>query len=89
MFDKKGFIAFVGSASGTMYANGLVNIEKTYNVDIDAEVARDNCVKLLSLIDADKKQLSDNDRHTRQNWSSHLKKYVEFKVSVKTSGDLK
>ena len=79
MFDKKGFIAFVGSASGTMYANGLVNIEKTYNVDIDAEVARDNCVKLLSLIDADKKQLSDNDRHTRQNWSSHLKKYVEFK----------
>ena len=79
MFDKKGFIAFVGSASGTMYANGLANIEKTYNVDIDAEVAHDNCVKLLGLIDTDKKQLSDNDRHTRQNWSSHLKKYVEFK----------
>ena len=79
MFDKKGFIAFVGSASGNMYANGLANIEKTYNVDIDAEVARDNCVELFGLIDADKKQLSDGDLHARQNWSSHLKKYVDFK----------
>lgn len=79
MFDKEGFITFVGSASGNMYANGLANIEKTYNVDIDAEVARDNCVELLGLIDADKKQLSDGDLHARQNWSSHLKKYIEFK----------
>ena len=41
MFDKTGFIAFVGSASGLSYANGLDNIEKAYTVDIDAELLLD------------------------------------------------
>ena len=78
MFDRKGFIAFVGRTSGTNYANGLDNIEKTYNVNIDTELAQDQCTHLLSLIDADKKALSGNDRHNRQNWYSHLKKYIEY-----------
>ena len=67
MFDKKGFMAFVGSNSGASYANGLENIEKVYGVDIDAEIAQDNCANLLALIDADKKRLSDNNRknHTQ------------------------
>lgn len=78
MFDKKGFMAFVGSNSGASYANGLENIEKVYNVDIDAEIEQDNCANLLSVIDADKKRLSDNDRKNRQNWYSHLRKYIEY-----------
>ena len=78
MFDKKGFMAFVGSNSGASYANGLDNIEKVYGIDIDAEIARDNCANLLALIDADKKRLSDNDRKNRQNWYSHLRKYIEY-----------
>lgn len=56
MFDKKGFMAFVGNNSGASYANGLDNIEKVYGVDIDAEISQDNCTNLLSRIDADKKQ---------------------------------
>lgn len=78
MFDRKGFIAFVGTTSGTNYANGLDNIEKTYGVDIDLEITRDNCVNLLAVIEAEKKTTSDNDRHNRQNWCSHLKKYIEY-----------
>ena len=73
MFDRKGFILFVGSTSGANYANGLDNIEKMYLVDIDDEINKDNCTNLLSRIDADKKTTSGNDRHNRQNWYSHLK----------------
>lgn len=78
MFDRKGFMELVGSNSGASYANGLDHIEKVYGVDIDAEVAQDNCVNLLASIDADKKRLSDNDRKNRQNWYSHLRKYIEY-----------
>ena len=78
MFDKQGFMAFVGSASGVSYANGLENIEKVYGVDIDEEVAQDNGATLLERIEEDKKRFSDSDRKTRQNWYSHLKKYVEY-----------
>ena len=78
MFDKKGFMAFVGSNSGANYANGLDNIEKVYDVDIDAEIVQDNCANLLSRIDTDKKITSGNDRHNHQNWYSHLRKYVEY-----------
>ncbi len=79
MFDKNGFIAFVGKASGVQYAIGLSNIEKVYSVNIDEEFARDYCVQLLSTIETDKKAITGNDRHNRQNWASHLKKYVEYK----------
>ena len=82
MFDRAGFKAFVGSNSGSSYVSGLENIEKIYGVDIDSELRRDRCVQLLSIIDAEKKSLQGNDRHNRQNWSSHLKKYIEFKSSL-------
>ena len=78
MFDKTGFIAFVGSASGLNYANGLENIEKAYIVDIDTELLRDQCADLLRRIDSDKKTMTDNDKKNRQNWYSHLRKYVEY-----------
>lgn len=78
MFDKKGFVAFVGSVSGANYSNGLEHIEKVYSVDIDEEIARDQAASLLVVIDEDKKKGSGNDRKNRQNWYSHLKKYVEY-----------
>lgn len=78
MFDKQGFVAFVGSASGASYANGLENIEKVYSVDIDEEIDRDHAASLLVMIDEDKKKVSGNERKNRQNWYSHLKKYVEY-----------
>lgn len=78
MFDRDGFKVFVGRNSGSSYVNGLDNVEKTYNVDIDGEFQKDKCVHLLSCIDSDKKKTTGNDRHNRQNWFSHLKKYVEY-----------
>ena len=82
MFDKKGFIAFVGGNSGASYANGLENIEKAYGVDIDHELTQTSCADLLKQIDADKKRLAGNDRKNRQNWYSHLKKYVEYRSGL-------
>lgn len=47
MFDRNGFKVFVGSNSGSSYVNGLDNIEKTYNVDINKEFQKDKCVYLV------------------------------------------
>ncbi len=80
MFDRDGFKKYVGTNSGSSYVNGLDNIEKIYGVDINAELQKDKCVHLLSCIDSDKKKMTGNDRHNRQNWFSHLKKYIEYKV---------
>ena len=80
MFDREGFKAYVGINSGNSYASGLENVEKVYSVDIDSEVLKDKAAQLLRRIEADKKTLTGNDRHNRQNWCSHLKKYVEFKA---------
>ena len=43
-----------------------------------AEIQKDKGVKLLQCIDADKKKMSGNDRHNRQNWYSHVKKYISY-----------
>lgn len=80
MFDRDGFKKYVGTNSGSSYVNGLDNIEKIYGVDINAELQKDKCVHLLARIDSDKKKMTGNDRHNRQNWFSHLKKYIEYKV---------
>lgn len=80
MFDKEGYKAYVGSNSGGSYASGLENIEKTYSVDIDAEIQKDYGTHLLGLIETDKKKMTGNDRHNRQNWYSHLKKYISYKA---------
>ena len=88
MFDREEFIAYVGSNSGTSYASGLKNIEKLYNISIDAEYERDRCVEVLAKIEADKKRsdLSENELHNRQNYYSHLKRYVEFRTKLPAVG---
>lgn len=78
MFDREGFKAYVGLNSGGSYVSGLDNVEKYYAVDIDAEIKKDKGAKLLQRIDADKKKMSGNDRHNRQNWYSHVKKYISY-----------
>lgn len=78
MFDREGFKAYVGVNSGGSYVSGLDNVEKYYAVDIDAEIQKDKGSELLQRIDADKKKMSGNDRHNRQNWYSHLKKYISY-----------
>lgn len=78
MFDREGFKAYVGLNSGGSYVSGLDNVEKYYAVDIDAEIKKDKGGKLLQRIDADKKKMSGNDRHNRQNWYSHVKKYISY-----------
>ena len=49
MFDREGFIEYVGEKSGNSYASGLGRIEKLFSVDIDAEYAKDKCEALLAL----------------------------------------
>lgn len=68
----------MGLNSGGSYVSGLDNVEKYYAVDIDAEIKKDKGGKLLQRIDADKKKMSGNDRHNRQNWYSHVKKYISY-----------
>ena len=87
MFDREGFKEYVGTNSGSSYVNGLDNVEKIYSVDIDEEIRKDKCAHLLSRIDSDKKKMSGNDRHNRQNWFSHLKKYVNY-IDSKSIADV-
>lgn len=88
MFDREEFIAYVGGNSGTSYASGLKNIEKLYSVNIDAEFEKDRCVEVLSKIESDKKRsdLPENELHNRQNYYSHLKRYVEFRTKLPAIG---
>ena len=41
MFNKDGFMSYVGSASGSSYAGGLKAIENIYEVNIDNEYEKD------------------------------------------------
>ncbi len=81
MFNKDGFVSYVGSASGSSYVAGLKAIETEYNVDIEKEHTKDNCSALLNKIEQDKQKysLSDAVHKKLSNMLSHLRKYVEFK----------
>ena len=47
MFDREGFIDYVGAKRGNSYASGLVRIESLYSVGIDAEYGKDKCEACL------------------------------------------
>ncbi len=81
MFNKDGFVSYVGNASGSSYVAGLKAIETEYNVDIEKEHTKDKCSALLNKIEQDKQQdsLSDAVHKKLCNMLSHLRKYVEFK----------
>lgn len=90
MFDREGFIDYVGAKSGNSYASGLARIENLYSVGIDAEYDKDKCETLLTQIEADKKRtdLDQKELKKRSDAASHLKRYITFKTnSVDTITD--
>lgn len=90
MFDREGFIDYVGAKSGNSYASGLARIENLYSVGIDAEYDKDKCEALLTQIEADKNRtdLDQKELKKRSDAASHLKRYITFKTnSVDTITD--
>lgn len=83
MFDREGFIDYVGAKSGNSYASGLVRIENLYSVGIDAEYDKDKCEALLAQIEADKKRtdLDQKELKKRSDAASRLKRYITFKTN--------
>lgn len=80
MFNKQEFKNYVGVSSGGSYVAGLSAVEKIYDVDIEEEFEKDECLHLLDLLATAKSENIDdfNELHNRRNRYSHLKKYIEF-----------
>lgn len=90
MFDREGFMEYVGEKSGNSYASGLARIEKIYSVDLDAEYDKDKCDVLLKQIEQDKHTdgLSAKDSKRLSDFASHLKRYIAYRLnSVDTVAD--
>ena len=82
MFDREGFIEYVGEKSGNSYASGLGRIEKLFSVDIDAEYAKDKCEALLAHIVNKKQHLDSKEAKRFSDAASHLKRYITFKMNA-------
>ena len=90
MFDREGFMEYVGEKSGNSYASGLARIEKMYSVDLDGEYEKDKCDVLLKQIEQDKHSdgLSAKDSKRLSDFASHLKRYIAYRLnSVDTVAD--
>ena len=82
MFDREGFIEYVGEKSGNSYASGLGRIEKLFSVDIDAEYAKDKCEALLAHIVNKKQHLDSKEAKRFSDAASHLKRYITFRMNA-------
>lgn len=82
MFDREGFIEYVGEKSGNSYASGLGRIEKLFSVDIDAEYAKDKCEALLAHIVNEKQHLDPKEAKRFSDAASHLKRYITFRMNA-------
>ena len=82
MFDREGFIEYVGEKSGNSYASGLGRIEKLFSVDIDAEYAKDKCEALLAHIVNKKQYLDPKEAKRFSDAASHLKRYITFRMNA-------
>lgn len=84
MFDRDGYMAFVGEKSRNSYASGLNRIENLYAADIDEQYQRDCCRALLEQIEEDKKRtdLSRQELKSRSDMASHLRRYIAFKAGI-------
>ena len=90
MFDREGFMEYVGDKSGNSYASGLARIEKIYSVDIDAEYSKDMCEVLLKQIEQDKQRENLDAKELKKSGyaASHLKRYIVYRMnSVDTVTD--
>ena len=84
MFNKDGFMSYVGNVSGSNYATGLKYIENIYDVDIEVEYKKDECLSLLQKLEKDKRstKLNKTEQKRRSDMTSHLKKYIEYCKSL-------
>ena len=82
MFDREGFVEYVGEKSGNSYASGLGRIEKLFSVDIDAEYAKDKCEALLAHIVNKKQHLDPKEAKRFSDAASHLKRYITFRMNA-------
>ena len=89
MFDRDGYMAFVGEKSRNSYASGLNRIENLYAADIDEQYQRDCCRALLEQIEEDKKRtdLSRQELKSRSDMASHLRRYIAFKAGIIPAAD--
>lgn len=80
MYDRDGYIGYVGEKSGTTYAYGLSRIEALCSVSIDDEYEKDQCVSLLvtlgELIAGDNEAAEELKKVSAK---SKLCKYIEYK----------
>ena len=83
-YQKQAFMEYLrnhNNGNPGAYCNGLDNIEKLLNVDIDAEYLADQCQGISSQIQKmrqDPKNAGKLENNLRQ-YSSRLNKYVEFR----------
>lgn len=84
MYDREGFLDYVGTKSGNSYAGSLGRIERLYSVDIDAEYDKDKCEALLGQIENDKQRtdLDPKELKKRSDAASHLKRYITFRMNA-------
>ena len=84
MFDRDGFVNYVGDKSGGSYSAGLKYIETVYAISIDEEYDKDKCATLLDQLEQDKKSdsLNKTELKRRSDMTSHLKKYVEYRSNI-------
>lgn len=87
MFDKQGFIDYVGKKSGPTYAAGVDNIEVLYSKDVDAEYEKDRCASLLAYLKELKKSpgMTASDLNGLSTRISNLHRYIEYRDGGKPS----
>ncbi len=90
MFDTENFKIFVGPKSAVSYVSGLKRIEQLYDTDIDECFVFDKCASLIEKLKIRKKDnsLSETERKAASDMHSHLIKYVAFRNSINTNGDV-
>lgn len=83
---KQQFINYLlinNNGSPGNYCNGLDNVEKLFDVNIDDEYRKDQCESLYNLLQDTRKnpeRVGKKEHHVRT-YASRLKKYIEFRKS--------
>jgi 5-methylcytosine-specific restriction protein B len=87
MFDRSGFIAYIGETSGMTDADGVDHIEKFYGKDVDAEYEKDHCASLLSFLKDPKNAegMSDADLNRLRMGIDQLSRYLSYRDGGKSS----
>ena len=71
--------------AASQYESGIRSIETELSVDIDDEFTQDKCQSLQRRVEEHIKDIDDSQIGNRRNWSSYVKKYIEYKISLQSS----